>query len=140
MLLVAKALIFDSDGGILTLFRSGTHPKYAHDADFPGGAVEGDETPAAGAARELMEEAGIQVDATDLTQMYERDVPEKQHRHFVFVGRVPAAPDVTLSWEHESFAWMSPEELFQEEKLLRSTDAYCKTVRIAYKETKLNNS
>jgi 8-oxo-dGTP pyrophosphatase MutT (NUDIX family) len=37
---VAKALLVDTNGKILLLRRSGTHPHFAYHLDFPGGEVE----------------------------------------------------------------------------------------------------
>jgi len=54
----AFAAILNSRGEVL-LVRSNTNQKYVDYWSLPGGIVEDDETPKAGAAREVLEETGI---------------------------------------------------------------------------------
>ena len=81
---VCKALVYNPDGKILTLFRSATHPHLAHYVDFPGGEVEGNEKPEVAIAREIGKTT------------------------------LPNTPKVHLSWEHERYEWLSAEELLKQ--------------------------
>jgi 8-oxo-dGTP diphosphatase len=52
--IVAGALFFDKDGRVLLV-----DPSYTKGWDYPGGVVEANETPYAGACREIEEELGL---------------------------------------------------------------------------------
>ena len=51
--IVAKALVRNSEGLCLVLYRGNTHPRFPGHIDFPGGEVESEETPEAAVAREI---------------------------------------------------------------------------------------
>ncbi|MCO8271912.1 NUDIX domain-containing protein [Actinoplanes sp. TRM 88003] len=105
----ARVLLVDPAGRALLLFggdpaRPGTTWWFT-----PGGGLESDETPAQGAARELYEEVGLQIEASALGEPFWHQQTEfsyggleySQEQHF-FVLRVP-------EWQVD-FAGMDDEE------------------------------
>ena len=59
---VAAILLVDRHGRVLLQLRDGGAPVFPHMWSVVGGHLEGDETPAAGARREVLEETAIAVD------------------------------------------------------------------------------
>ena len=66
---VAKALVRNSKGLYLVLYRGNTHPLFPGHIDFPGGEVEPKETPEAAVMREIQEETGLLVDPKKLKKL-----------------------------------------------------------------------
>ena len=108
--IVAKALVRNSKGLYLVLHRGNTHPRFPGHIDFPGGEVEPKETPEAAVMREIQEETGLSVDSEKLKKLFAKQY--QQTTHVLFEAKL-AEPDakVFLSWEHESYRWITPEEL-----------------------------
>jgi hypothetical protein cdivTM_02988 len=108
--IVAKALVRNSEGLYLVLYRSNTHPLFPGHIDFPGGEVEPEETPEAAVAREIQEETGLSVNPNKLKKLFTKQY--RQTTHILFEAKL-AEPDakVALSWEHKSYRWITPEEL-----------------------------
>ena len=107
---VAKALVRNSKGLYLVLYRGNTHPLFPGHTDFPGGEVESEETPEAAVAREIQEETGLLVDPKKLKKLFTKQY--QQASHVLFEAKL-TEPDakVALSWEHKSYRWITPEEL-----------------------------
>jgi len=107
---VAKALVRNSKGLYLVLYRGNTHPLFPGHTDFPGGEVESEETPEAAVAREIQEETGLLVDPKKLKKLFTKQY--QQATHVLFEAKL-TEPDakVALSWEHKSYRWITPEEL-----------------------------
>lgn len=107
---VAKALVRNSEGLCLVLYRSNTHPLFPGHIDFPGGEVESEEIPEAAVAREIQEETGLSVDSEKLKKLFAKQY--QQTTHVLFEAKL-AEPDakVALSWEHKSYRCITPEEL-----------------------------
>ena len=102
---VAKVVVFDASGKVLSLKRSGTHPVYPHDIDLPGGIVDGGETLEQAAVRELHEETGhaLPEGALRLVRVERAHWGVVQH---LFTAMLDACePAVRISWEHESYEW-----------------------------------
>lgn len=108
--IVAKALVWNSEGLYLVLYRSNTHPLFPGHIDFPGGEVEPKETPEAAVMREIQEETGLLVDPKKMKKLFAKQY--RQTTHMLFEAKL-AEPDakVALSWEHKSYRWITPEEL-----------------------------
>lgn len=124
MKIVAKSLVFDSDGRVLVLQRSETHPNYAHHFDFPGGEVEGDENAAEAVSREIFEETGLVIDAVSVAQVYEKQI-DKTLRHIVCAATYNRSQsNITLSCEHESYEWLSVESLLNKQTPKNADDYY----------------
>jgi hydrolase, NUDIX family len=107
--IVAKALVRNSEGLYLVLYRSNTHPLFPGHIDFPGGEVEPEETPEA-AAREIQEETGLSVNPNKLKKLFTKQY--RQTTHILFEAKL-AEPEAkaALSWEHKGYRWITPEEL-----------------------------
>ena len=108
--IVAKALVRNSEGLYLVLYRSNTHPLFPGHIDFPGGEVEPEEIPEAAVAREIQEETGLSVNPNKLKKLFTKQY--RQTTHMLFEANL-AEPDakVALSWEHKNYRWITPEEL-----------------------------
>ena len=107
---VAKALVRNSEGLYLVLYRSNTHPLFPGHIDFPGGEVEPEETPEAAVAREIQEETGLSVNPNKLKKLFTKQY--RQTTHILFEAKL-AEPEAkaALSWEHKGYRWITPEEL-----------------------------
>lgn len=107
---VAKALVRNSKGLYLVLYRGNTHPLFPGHTDFPGGEVEPEEIPEAAVAREIQEETGLSVNPNKLKKLFAKQY--RQTTHMLFEAKL-TEPDakVALSWEHKSYRWITPEEL-----------------------------
>ena len=107
---VAKALVRNSEGLYLVLYRGNTHPLFPGHTDFPGGEVESEETPEAAVAREIQEETGLSVNPNKLKKLFTKQY--QQTTHMLFEAKL-AEPDtkIALSWEHEGYRWITLEEL-----------------------------
>ena len=108
--IVAKALVRNSEGLYLVLYRSNSHPLFPGHIDFPGGEVESEEIPEAAVAREIQEETGLSVNPNKLKKLFTKQY--RQTTHMLFEAKL-AEPDakIALSWEHEGYRWITPEEL-----------------------------
>lgn len=108
--IVAKALVRNSEGLYLVLYRSNTHPLFPEHIDFPGGEVESEETPEAAVAREIQEETRLSVNPNKLKKLFAKQY--RQTTHILFEAKL-AEPDakIALSWEHKDYRWITPEEL-----------------------------
>ena len=108
--IVAKALVRSSEGLCLVLHRGNTHPRFPRHIDFPGGEVEPKETPEAAVMREIQEETGLSVNPNKLKKLFAKQY--RQTTHILFEAKL-AKPDakIALSWEHEDYRWITPEEL-----------------------------
>ncbi len=115
---VGKALIRRKSDGkylILTSSKWEERPERSQKPDLPGGVVEIGETPEQGCAREIQEEAGIIVNSTELTLVHAfsfvSDKDGAAINRLIYFIEVDGTPDVTLSWEHESYDWLTAEEV-----------------------------
>lgn len=121
---VAKILVFDAEENALVLKRSGTHPSYPHEADLPGGIVEEGEPEETAVRREAEEETGLVIPTGDI-RFAHRSIHTRND--VVFTTYIDAVrPPVNVSWEHESYEWVPPDEL---EKSLETADDYMEAVR-----------
>lgn len=116
-------LVFNEYGQLLVLRRSewkkipGQYyrPDLSHKPDLPGGLI-GDEdeleSERVGSARELAEETGIEIDDSALKLLYcdTRYKPNENisETRLVYLLKLDYTPEITLSWEHESYEWLDP--------------------------------
>lgn len=111
LFVVAKAILINEKGEALILKRSfwPVHPERAHNPDLPGGLVERGESPLEATAREVKEETGITIneDALEMgyTKTFYDESDNESHTKFLYIGRLDHTPEVTLSFEHESYEW-----------------------------------
>jgi 8-oxo-dGTP pyrophosphatase MutT (NUDIX family) len=113
----AKVLLIDDKDSVLVLRRSRSHPWASGVEDLPGGAVEADETHAAGVIRELFEETKVVLNEDDLTlaDMYKHRIEAtgKMIERSLFVARITGKrPDIEVDRrEHDQFEWIPIKDL-----------------------------
>lgn len=103
---VAKTILYDAANNILVLYRSNTHPEFPHDIDLPGGEIDEGESALSAAIREVAEEAGLIIDSAKTKLVGERTTSYGRIDQ-VYISNIDGVtPDVTVSWEHESYDWI----------------------------------
>lgn len=104
---VAKVIIVSPDQKILAIRRSHTAPHQPLRWDLPGGLVEYGEDPVAGTIRETREETGQAI--TGLTPVYVTSSQlQDAYEIWLFFRAAAASDQVTLSYEHDQFKWVTP--------------------------------
>lgn len=123
---VAKVVIIDQDNQYLLLTR-GAHPSFPDDPDLPGGTAEADETPAEALRREVREEAGIELQPDDVSEIYAGQEFSGSHEiYHLSMAHLKYQPKVKLSWEHTNYQWLSREAFIKEAG--RAKDTYMQMV------------
>lgn len=118
---VAKVLIIDNEDHYLLMKRA-NHPTFLDDPDLPGGTIEEGEEPLEAAIREVIEEASILLNLTDIQHVYtSSEYSARGTEYSLYIARTAERPTVKLSWEHASFAWVDREELVKEARTANDT-------------------
>ncbi|MFM9368802.1 NUDIX hydrolase [Streptomyces sp. Da 82-17] len=99
---VAGAVVRE-DGRLLAIRRADNG-----NWELPGGVLELNETPEAGAAREVLEETGIQVEVDELTGVYKNTA--RGIVALVFRCK-PSGGTERTSDESTAVAWLTPDEI-----------------------------
>lgn len=105
---VAVGILIDDAGRVLVTRRA----QDAHQGglwEFPGGKVEEDETIPVALARELKEELGLLVEATEALMVLDHDYGDKQVR--LDVHRVTRWSGEPRGLEGQPLAWQQPAQL-----------------------------
>lgn len=110
--LIGVKLILENSSGEILLLRRSDKVSSAHRWDLPGGAVDAGEGPKQAIIRELREEAGITIPTAQLFSSYLNTEHEDDAIILGFHAKTDT-DEVTLSWEHEEYKWMSREEASQ---------------------------
>ena len=114
---IAKILIIDGDGNVLTLTLSEhlKYPEKSYQPDLPGGIVDAGEPENLGVIREVQEECGIDLDPAKIRLAYAETVHDEKENKSVtkllYITHLDDAPAVTLSWEHSDYKWVSVADL-----------------------------
>lgn len=105
-----KAIIFNKEGKILTVYRSKTALSRPNTWDFPGGDLEFGEDTTEGILREVKEETGL--DIRELTPLDVASKIDEKGEFWVTIAYTAKTDSdkVTLSFEHNEFKWITPEE------------------------------
>ncbi len=112
--MVAKVVMIDEGNNYLLMKRS-NHPRFLNDPDLPGGTIEDGESPLDAMIREVIEEAGVTLDPSAVTKLYQGDDYSYHHTEYsLYEARLSNRPTVTISWEHDSYAWVSREEFLRQ--------------------------
>jgi 8-oxo-dGTP pyrophosphatase MutT (NUDIX family) len=95
---------------------------------IPGGHVEQGERPVESAARELFEEAGIEIDAADLTlvDIMSYETGRGTAHTVIYNGSCADTTEAVINEEHIYQRWMTPEAYigrFLDEEMLRGRGA-----------------
>ncbi len=112
----AKVVLFRDDGKLLLLKRSETDSRRPGEWDLPGGGIEPGEELNSGAAREVMEEANIVVDPSELRLIYastESYADRDSNTRLLFAGH-SATDLVTVSFEHSEYKWVDIDTALRE--------------------------
>ncbi|MEA2324773.1 MAG: 8-oxo-dGTP diphosphatase [Solirubrobacteraceae bacterium] len=110
-----RIVLGDRDGRVLLLRRAADDDIHPGLWELPGGGIDPGETPAQAAARELREEAGLDLTEDDLAEWasWARGAGGRARRTAFFAAACAAAdcrPE--LSHEHDDWRWArSPEEV-----------------------------
>ena len=106
----AKAVVLDEEGRMLTLLRGQTAPANPLHWDLPGGIVEYGEDLETCVVRETQEEAAIAIDSLRVFHAVARMNSIGEFWTTIFYAARAASLDVRISWEHDEFRWIVPEE------------------------------
>ena len=106
----AKAIVLDDDGRMLTMLRGAAAPTNPLHWDLPGGILEYGEALEECVARETREEAGIDVDSLRAFYAVARSNSLGEFWTTVYYAARARSHDVTISWEHDEYRWVLPEE------------------------------
>jgi 8-oxo-dGTP pyrophosphatase MutT (NUDIX family) len=109
----AKAALVSKDGRILILTRSAEVRNRPNELDLPGGMVDDGEDIYAGLLRELNEEIGMTMTMNDVRLVFAETAYHERQVGIclLFVGYLDDATDLTLSNEHQAYAWMGFSEI-----------------------------
>ncbi|MCA9335164.1 NUDIX hydrolase [Candidatus Saccharibacteria bacterium] len=120
LILSAKLFVFNENNEVLVLRRSETHPTNPHCTDMPGGIIESHEYELAAALRELREETSLSVDEK-LCELFFATTVQLPNGNslsmLMYKIHLNSTPEVTISWEHESYEWCSIDDLLSREDL-----------------------
>ncbi len=115
-----KAVLIREDGKILALRRSSTDPTRPLTWDLPGGEVEFREDLTVSIQREIREEVGITVETLSLLDVIGWVNPRGEYWISIgYVAHIPQDSQVVLSFEHDTFEWLSKEEFLARESTFR---------------------
>ena len=118
---VAKLVIIDDQNNYLLMYRS-EHPRFGIDPDLPGGTLEEREIPIEAMLREVIEEAGVTIDKSVVKHAYSGSDYSNHGTHYsLFITRLYERPEVTISWEHSSFEWLSRKDFLEKAKNAQDT-------------------
>jgi len=111
---VAKILLVNPAGEVLTLRRSGTAPRRPLECDIPGGWVDEGEDFTAAAVRETEEETGIQLATIDLQLVYTHTarLDDNNTCWLFFIGHTKET-EVKLSPEHDKAEWLTLDQAIE---------------------------
>lgn len=113
----AKVLLFDANGHVLVLRRSGTHPTSAYELDLPGGIIETGETHEIGVVREILEETRLLITPDRLKRVDITRRPFAIMQRTLFIAHLDQVrPTIEISWEHDEYNWVPIESITKLER------------------------
>ncbi|WP_045747838.1 NUDIX hydrolase [Actinoplanes rectilineatus] len=112
MMWIACTLLVDRSGALLLQLRDEHAPYYPNVWGLPGGAIEGEETPEEGAARELWEETSLRADGP-LRLFAKQELPEQDRLKHYFYGGTSATQDEVVLGEGAAMLFIPPSEVLE---------------------------
>jgi len=113
--LSVRLVLFDQQGHILILKRSGHSKTNPGKWELPGGKIDPSEPFDDALRREVLEETGFQVVIHTAAGTAMQETEEWRIVHLVMIGSIVSG-GLAISSEHEEFRWASPLELNSLEK------------------------
>jgi len=113
IILALKAIIYNDDGKILTIRRSKTAGRRALTWDLPGGNLEFGEKLEDSILREIREETSIEVEKLLILNTSVGFDSADAFRVTIGYTAKAKTKSVVLSYEHDDFKWVTPEEFTQ---------------------------
>ena len=123
-----KVIIFNEEGKFLTMYRTETAPSRPNTWDLPGGDLDFGEDAFEGAVREAKEETGLDISELEVFDVESHINKDGDFWITIAFKAKAASQDVTLSFEHSDFKWLTPEEFLKLEsadKLRRFVKKLC---------------
>jgi 8-oxo-dGTP diphosphatase len=105
-----KAILVDKKGKILAIRRSKTAPSRPLHWDLPGGDLEFGEDAQKGILREIKEETGLKIKNLKVIDAISGFNNIKEFWVTICYVAKAATQKVVLSYEHDDFRWIKPEE------------------------------
>ena len=105
-----KAVIYDKDGKLLTIRRSETAPSRPLHWDLPGGDLDFGEHTTEGILREIREETGLEVQDLKVMDVISGLNDKNEFGVTICYVAQPKSTEVTLSYEHDDFQWVTADE------------------------------
>jgi 8-oxo-dGTP pyrophosphatase MutT (NUDIX family) len=107
-----SAVVYAERGDEILLLKRAEGTALAGQYFLPGGLVEPGEHPEDGARRELLEEAGVEIEGElELVGCYPMHVYGHDMLQLSFRGAVREGSDVRISHEHDAAQWAEPGQL-----------------------------
>jgi len=107
--------------------KRGTAPAIGKWA-MPGGYLENDESPEAGASRELREETGIDVPADEMILVSVSSILHMAQTHLVFRCHLEERPETTRTAEAIECAWFEEDSLPWEELAVATIEPHVRQI------------
>ena len=120
-----KVILFRKDGKMLTIRRSITAPTRPLSWDLPGGMLDFGEDPKAGVLREIKEETKLKVKKLNFFDISSKILTSGEFRILIIYIANPVTTKVVLSFEHDDFKWVAPQEFLK----LKASPTHKKFVR-----------
>lgn len=108
--LAVRVLLVDENGKILILKRSTDSKTNPGKWELPGGKVNQDESFDHALLREVYEETGLKIELDHVVGASEQNLHIIRAVHIIMSGKIVEG-DLTLSSEHEGYAWVLMETL-----------------------------
>lgn len=108
-----KAILFRGDGRFLTIRRSKTAPSRPLHWDLPGGDLNFGEDAKEGMIREIKEETDLGVHDLKVIDAIAGFNGKNEFWVTICYTAQPTKSEVKLSYEHDGFQWVIPEEFQQ---------------------------
>jgi len=118
---VAKLVVVGPDGRHLLMYRS-NHPVFGDDPDIPGGTLEEGERPLQTMIREVFEEAGIEINRTNVKEIYVgTNYSAHKTQYSLYAASLQVTPKVVMSWEHSGYEWLDRDAFLEKAKSANDT-------------------